>query len=159
MVTEEETSLAGPKLKNQCRFSEHEPGTLFSLVCQTQAAFLASFFHAQNPFDRSFFGGWRICISLILRSGLDDSKCTSQVFPLQNAACLRDDDVSLGIGSCHPTEFSVLASVVQHSTECEQQSMLKFSLSASSAVCTLVSESASTWSFDFLKCGKMPIFI
>ena len=30
----------------------------------------------------------------------------------------RDDAVSFGIESCHPTEFSTVASVVHHSTEC-----------------------------------------
>ena len=38
--------------------------------------------------------------------------------------CSRDDEVSLGIGSCHPTDFSVFASVVHHLMECEYQSML-----------------------------------
>ena len=43
-------------------------------------------------------------------------------FLFSERICSRDE-VSLGIGSCHPTDFSVVASVVHHSTECEQEPM------------------------------------
>ena len=33
----------------------------------------------------------------------------------------QDDVVALGIGSCHPTTFSVIASGVHHSQGCELQ--------------------------------------
>ena len=39
----------------------------------------------------------------------------------------RDLEVSLGIGSCRLTEFSVTASVVHHAMECEMKQMLNFS--------------------------------
>ena len=57
----------------------------------------------------------------MLGSGLDDSECSSQFFPFENVVCSRDDEVSLGIGSCHLTEISVFANVVRHSKECEFQ--------------------------------------
>ena len=44
---------------------------------------------------------------------MDDSKCRSHCFPFENVL------VRESIGSCHPTELSVVASVVHHSMECE----------------------------------------
>ena len=92
------------------------------------------FFHAQSPFDRSFLECRSVWVLLILRSGLDDSKCTSQ-FLLREHTCSRDDEVSLSIGSCHPTEFSVFVPVVHHSMECEWQSMLNVSFHQQVFVC------------------------
>ena len=47
-------------------------------------------------------------------------------FPSQNVLLRKSDKVSLGIGSFHPTELSVVASVVHRSMECEWQPMLNF---------------------------------
>ena len=80
--------------------------------CVNPSCFPCYFINAQDTFDRSLFEGWSVWISLILRSGLDDSKCKFQF--VSERACSRDGDVSLGIGSCHPTENSVIASVVHH---------------------------------------------
>ena len=38
---------------------------------------------------------------------------------IRSGTCSRVGEVSLGVGSCHLTEFSVIAPVVQHSMECE----------------------------------------
>ena len=63
-------------------------------------------------------------MSLVLSSRLDDSKCWSQFYPSSESSRWRDDDeVSLGIGSCHLTEFSVVASVVHQWMESEKQPM------------------------------------
>ena len=42
-------------------------------------------------------------------------------FSFSERTCSRDDEVSLGIGSCHSTEISVIASVVHYSMECESK--------------------------------------
>ena len=52
------------------------------------------------------------------------------IFPFLERNCSGEDEVSLGSGFCHLTEFSVVASVVHHSMECEKQSMLNFSFSS-----------------------------
>ena len=37
------------------------------------------------------------------------------VFPVSEHTCSRDDGVSLGLESCHPTVLAVIASGVHHS--------------------------------------------
>ena len=41
VIKGEETVLAGLGLKNLCRVSECEPGTLYALLCKIQCVFLA----------------------------------------------------------------------------------------------------------------------
>ena len=113
-VTEgEDTLLAGPGLKNLCRFSEYEPETLYKFVCKIQAAILAvsskfKVYSIDSIFDVADFevqSGW-----------LPEQVLIS---PLWERTCSRDAEVSLEKGSCHPTELSVITSVSHHSMECQ----------------------------------------
>ena len=113
-VTEgEDTLLAEPGLKNLCRFSEYEPETLYKFVCKIQAAILAvsskfKVYSIDSIFDVADFdvqSGW-----------LPEQVLIS---PLWERTCSRDAEVSLDIGSCHPTELSVITSVSHHSMKCE----------------------------------------
>ena len=79
------------------------------VLVKNPGCFSRCFFHAQSPFDRSFFEVRSVLISLIFGSCLHDSKCGSQFLLFQKHTCSREDGVSLGIGSCHPTESFVFA--------------------------------------------------
>ena len=86
VVTEcEDTLLTGLGLKNSFRFSEYEPGTcLVHALVSYSSCFSSYFIHAQSPFDGSFLESLRIWVSLILRSGLVDSKCKSQFLSFES---------------------------------------------------------------------------
>ena len=45
-------------------------------------------------------------------------------FHISEHSCSRDDEVALGIGSCHPTEFSEIASDPHHLPGCRLQQLL-----------------------------------
>ena len=102
VVESEQTLLAAFGLKNLCRFSEYEAGTLYTLLCKYPSCFPCFFFHAQSPFERSFLECWSVCISLILKSGLDDSKCRSYFFCSENTLVreMMKSHSVLGLGIC-----------------------------------------------------------
>ena len=58
--------------------------------------------------------------SLIFGPCLDDSKCKSQFYLAEHTGS-RDDGVSLGIESYHPTVLAAIASGVHHSSQCDLQ--------------------------------------
>ena len=82
-------------------------------------------------------------------------------FLFSECTCSQDGGVSLRFASCHPTVLRVIASVVHHPMECEQQSTLNvFLISWFCCVFsgTVVSQCASTWCFEFCTFGNMPVF-
>ena len=92
-------------------------------------------FHAQSPFNGSFFECRSVRISLIFGSCLDDSQSRTKRNPFSEHTRSRDDAVSFGMKYCHPTVLSVIASGVHHS----QYELF-------SCVFLIASLSASRWS-------------
>ena len=132
----------------------------FAVLVQCPRWFPCHFSHAQGPFDGSFSECWSVWFSLISRSCLDDSKCKSQFFLFLNKTVreMMESD-------------SALSLVIQLYCLCTSVCCSSFAVmwiatvaafffsSAVLAACvrTFVSETASTWSFEFCTFGNMPI--
>ena len=130
------TVLPGLGLKNCSWFSEYEPGVLFTFWFKIQADWCPCHF-AHGPLDGSSsnvgaFGFRRFSDPV----RMTPSVCPNFSFFFSERTCSRDDGVSLGIVSCHPTVLSATASGVHHSLKCELQQMPHFSFSSADlAVC------------------------
>ena len=83
--------------------------------------------------------------------------CAGPKLPFSDHGCSRDGEVALGIGSCHPSEFSVIASGVHHLLGCRLQQLLCFiGRFLDVFVNTFVSELTSCWRFEFLHIREHP---
>ena len=79
--------------------------------------------------------------------------------PFRDLVCARDDEVSFGIGSCHPTESSYLhlSMIIRWNVNSNRCGVSTFIRKCCLVfVYILVSESASTWSFELCTFGNMP---
>ena len=98
--------------------------------------------------------------SLTGGSCLDDSLSTFQFFLFSEQTCSRFDWASLGFGCLViRLPFSEVASVLHHSMEGEEQSVLDLSCHRQNSLCFVItfdSKLASAWRFDFCTFKKMP---